>query len=102
MSDVVIKTQKVIQVGNSYALTLDKKFVDQQGIKPGDELVARYSVRNKIVSFGTPAMTLKDSPHLTPDEQQTYVASQVTPELKAWTDDFLSENQEALEELANL
>jgi antitoxin component of MazEF toxin-antitoxin module len=104
MPDVTTKQQKVIKVGNSYAVTLDKKLADALQIRDGDPLIARYSERSKVISFAKPSPGVKQvtSQQLSHDEQSTYVLSQVTPELAEWTENFLEENKEAMEKLANL
>ena len=103
------KTQKVIKVGNSYAVTLDSKFVDENQVKAGDQVVGSYSKSH--VAYAVPknqSMTLKDSASLeygkklSKAEKRAVMHSKVTPELSSWTDDFLKKNKQAMEELANL
>ncbi len=104
MPDVTIKQQKVIKVGNSYAVTLDKKLAGALQICDGDPLIARYSERSRVISFTKPSPNTKQAnpQQLTRDEQATYVLGQVTPELAEWTEQFLKKNNEAMETLANL
>lgn len=98
------KTQKIIKVGNSYALTLDKKFVDKNRLKIGEPMVAQYSATSSAMSFSRPEDLAKTKPQgkLTKEEKRTVLNSQITPELREWTDNFLKENAEAMQELANL
>ncbi len=104
MPDVTIKQQKVIKVGNSYAVTLDKKLADALQICDGDPLIARYSARSRVISFAkpTPSANQANPQQLTSDEQATYVLGQVTPELAEWVERTLEEDKEAMEALANL
>lgn len=103
------KTQKVIRVGNSYAVTLDSKFVKENNLQAGQQIIGSYSASH--VAYAAPATKvlklrgdtdLKYGKKLTTTEQRAVMHSKVTPELKDWTDGFLAENKQALEELANL
>lgn len=103
------KTQKVIKVGNSYAVTLDSKFVDENQLKAGDQIVGSYSKSH--VAYAAPQnqpMTLKDSGNLkygkklSKTEKRAVMYSKVTPEFTSWVDKTLEEDKNILEELANL
>ena len=92
----MIKYQKVIKVGNSLAVTLDRGFVQKTGIKAGDQMAASYKADRELVSMAT---SLKGVEVV--DETEVVVASKITPELESWTKAFLSRNELALKELAN-
>lgn len=98
------KTQKIIKVGNSYALTLDKKFVDRTHLKIGEPMVAQYSATSSAMSFARPEdlAKIKDSGKLSQADKRAVLNSKITPELRNWTDNFLKENAQAMKELANL
>lgn len=99
----MIKMQKVIKVGNSLAVTLDRVFVTKLGIKVGQNLAANYKPDKGVMSFGKSARVLRSqNGSLLPSEREAILAGKVTPELVAWTDNFIKENKEALEKLANL
>jgi antitoxin component of MazEF toxin-antitoxin module len=96
-----IKKQKVIKVGNSLAVTLDKEFAKQTGLQVGDSVASAYSVDKGVVSMAKSkkGVSKKTSSNT---EREAYVSSKITPELKDWTEKFISDYQEALEKLANL
>lgn len=102
------KTQKVIKVGNSYAVTLDSKFVEENELQAGDQIVGSYSASH--VAYAAPAshLTLKDGSDLkhgkklTKTEQRAVMHSKVTPEFMDWVDKNIEEDKEVLEKLANL
>ena len=58
--------QKIIQVGNSLALTIPKSFIDKTGFKAGDELYDHQEPQSKslIISTKEHADKLKLSPDL--------------------------------------
>lgn len=104
-----VQTQKIIKVGNSYAVTLDSKFVETHHIEAGDPIVASYAPTH--VAFAVPnehPMMLRDqgkteyNPKLSDAEKRAVVHSKITPEFVAWVDNMLKEDKEALKELANL
>jgi len=103
------KIQKVIKVGNSYAVTLDSKFVDENQIKAGDQIVGSYSKSHVAYAVpGNQPMTLKDSAgleygkKLSKTEKRAIMHSKVTPEFVSWVDKNLEKDKNILEELANL
>lgn len=102
MSDTKTKTQKIIKVGNSYAVTLDKKFVDKVGLEVNDTVSMSYHTNPSRVVVSTlnkKSASLKDK-RLSKAEKEQALASRITPELQEWVKDFIEENQEALDELA--
>jgi antitoxin component of MazEF toxin-antitoxin module len=105
MSSSNLKYQKIIKVGNSLAITLDRDFVNKTEIKAGDEVAVNYQPDQKVVSYApvahNGAAKVSDAPN------QKYqagakLASTITPELEAWVENFLEENKEAMKKLANL
>ena len=80
-------TQKIIKVGNSFAVTIPKSFVNEAGFKSGDEVIVESDKDLKL-------MVVK--PAGSPIQTKT------TPEFKAWLDDFNKKNKKALQELAKL
>lgn len=104
-----LKYQKIIKVGNSLGVTLDRDFVTKTGIQAGDQMAVSYDADEKVVSFAAAdssmATTLGDKP-MSQHEYETFkkskLASKITPELEAWVEKFLEENKEAMDKLANL
>jgi len=98
------KTQKIIKVGNSYALTLDKKFVDRAKLKIGEPMVAQYSTTSSAMSFARPEdlAKIKTPGKLSKAEKRAVLNSKITPEFQTWVEKTLEEDKQALEELANL
>lgn len=88
--DVITKHQKIIKVGNSYAVTIDKQFV-QRYFPHGSEVEVQMNLENGEVFF-RPA---------TKKNGKTLIQS-ISPELQEWTQKFLIENGEALKKLAHL
>ncbi len=103
MSQKRIKNQKIIKVGNSFAITLDKSFFDRNQLKEGDPIIARYDDDNGTVTFAPPQKYKASSitGALTLAEKKAVYKTKIDPELKKWTDDFLEANAEAMKELAN-
>lgn len=95
-----IKHQKIIKVGNSYAVTLDKQFVESLELRDGDPIVARY--HDNMVSYASVANVDAEASKLSRGEQETYISTQITPEFQDWVKKTLEEDKEAMEELANL
>lgn len=103
------KTQKVIKVGNSYAVTLDSKFVKENNLQAGEQIIGSYSASH--VAYAAPATKvlklrddtdLKYGKKLTKTEQRAVMHSKVTPEFIDWVDKSIKEDKEVLEKLANL
>lgn len=100
MAQTKVKTQKIIKVGNSYAVTLDKKFMDASGLQVNDSVAVQYSVDppgNITIDPTVPAAFNASDKN---KKRREYLASKITPELKEWVDTFIEENQEALDKLA--
>lgn len=96
----MLKTQKVIKVGNSLAVTLDKDFVTKTGIQAGDGLVADYDAKHQFVSVSKSANGNTTAAKVS--KKRAIVAGKITPELEAWTDKFLEKNEEAMIALKDL
>lgn len=77
--------QKIIKVGNSLAVIIPKRFLEQSKIKIGDKLELEADPRLKLLILKTP-----DSPYQTT----------ITPEFKSWLDNFIKENKSLLKKLA--
>ncbi len=103
MSDLKIKNQKIIKVGNSYAVTLDKQFLDRTQMKEGSDLIAKYDEDTASVTFASPDTyaASQDRP-LQVAERKAVYSTKMDPEFLAWVDKTLEEDKEALEKLANL
>lgn len=67
--------QKIIRVGNSAAVTIPKKLLEEQGLSIGQEAEITISA-------------IADRPKL-------------TKEFGNWVDNYIEQNREALEKLAN-
>jgi hypothetical protein len=103
MADIKIKNQKIIKVGNSYAITIDRTFADRCRLAEGSELIAKYDEDTSSVTFATPdTYAASQARPLGVAEKKAVYASKIDPELVEWVDRMLEEDKEALEELANL
>jgi hypothetical protein len=103
MADLKIKNQKIIKVGNSYAVTLDKKFIDRTQMQEGSDLIAKYDEDTSSVTFASPGTyAASQARPLLVAEKKAIYTTKVSPELEKWTEEFLKENKEAMEALANL
>lgn len=80
-------TQKIIKVGNSFAVTIPKSFVNEVGFKAGDQVDVESDKDLKLLIVKPSGSPLK---------------TKITPEFKAWLDDFNRKNKKALQELARL
>lgn len=96
------KVQKLIKVGNSYALTIDKKFVDSFVKETPPTYQVTYSTEPLAITISPTTPTNSKSNPASIDQKSKELASKISPELEQWTKDFLKENKQALTELANL
>jgi antitoxin component of MazEF toxin-antitoxin module len=76
--------QKVLQVGNSLAVTLPAGFVRERKIRPGQNVFVDLDLDYDMVRVATSKKTV----------------SSVTPEFKDWLDKFNKKYKKALTELA--
>ncbi len=103
MADLKIKNQKIIKVGNSYAVTLDKEFIDRTQMSEGSPLIAKYDEDTASVTFATPqTYAASQGRPLQVAEKKAVYNAKLDPEFVAWVDKMLEEDKEALEKLANL
>ncbi len=103
MADLKIKNQKIIKVGNSFAVTLDRKFLDRCQLQEGSDLIAKYDEDTASVTFATPnTYAASQGRPLQVAEKKAVYTTKFDPEFLAWVENFLEEDKEALEKLANL
>lgn len=103
MSDLKIKNQKIIKVGNSYAVTLDRSFIDRTQMKDGSELIAKYDEETASVTFASPTTyAASQGRPLQVAEKKAVYMTKIDSTFAAWVDKTLEEDKEALKELANL
>ena len=93
--------QKVIRVGNSLAVTLDNKYIQQTGIKVGQELAVSYKPDKAIVSMAKTSSELGGN-SVVAEEKAAYLTGKVTPEFQLWVEKSLDEDAEAMRRLADL
>ncbi len=77
--------QKIIQVGNSLAVTIPSSFVETVGWKAGKKVMVNTDVESETLKIQQPETTLKRG---------------ITPEFYNWLKKFNSKYKTALEELA--
>lgn len=80
-------TQKIIKVGNSAALTLPIEFLQEAGLQVGDEMAVETNGKLKYF-IAKPKSEAN---------QKT-----LTPEFKAWLENFISEYRPVLKKLSHL
>lgn len=95
-----IKRQKLIKVGNSYAVTLDKEFVNQVDLSQVHDVTVVYTPDAGTVSMAKNHTNMPDSTRVV-SEQKAVLYGKISPELQKWTDEFLSSHAEALEKLSH-
>jgi len=83
----MVYTQKIIKVGNSAAITIPKEFLDESGLKVGDEIAVEAN--GKLKSIYAKPQKMSDQAAL-------------TPEFKEWLDKFTEEYKPILKKLANI
>lgn len=77
--------QKIIKVGNSFAITIPKSFINETGFKSGDEVEVESDKDLKLMIVKAKGSDLQ---------------TKITPEFKNWLDNFVKSNKKALQELA--
>jgi antitoxin component of MazEF toxin-antitoxin module len=80
-------TQKLIRVGNSYAIILPKPFVKKTNMKVGDDLVVEANT-------DIPALYIR--PKIKADQ------AGLTPEFKEWLDDISEKEADIIKALAKV
>jgi antitoxin component of MazEF toxin-antitoxin module len=93
--DLQTKKQKLIKVGNSFAVTIDKQMIARH-FSATPEVDVRMDLDTGEIVV-RPAKTDSVIAH-----KKASLSSKVTPELQEWTQKFLIENAESLEKLANI
>jgi antitoxin component of MazEF toxin-antitoxin module len=93
--------QKVIQVGNSLAVTIDKKQAQLMKIEAGQPLAVVYKPEKGLMSLAKSKSAISTE-NVSAEESEAVVAGKITLELEQWTTRFLLENKEAMDRLANL
>ncbi len=77
--------QKVIQVGNSLALTIPKSFIDKTGFKAGDEIFVQQEPQSKSLIITTKDQARK---------------MKLSPDLFSWLDEMEEKYSDAIKDLA--
>lgn len=77
--------QKIIRVGNSAAITIPKEFLQQSGLRIGDEMALDMNPELKYI-YAKP----KDD------------KSVMTPEFKEWLDKFVEKYKPLLKKMARI
>ena len=77
--------QKIIQVGNSLALTIPKSFIDKTGFKAGDEIYVQQEPRTKSL-----LITSKDRSN----------QMKLSPDLFLWMSNIEEKYSKAIKDLA--
>lgn len=77
--------QKIIKVGNSFAMTIPKSFMVKTGFKAGDELFLHQEPRSKSILITT-------------KEQATKM--RLSPDLFSWLHDMEQKYSAAIKDLA--
>lgn len=77
--------QKIIKIGNSLGVTIPKKFIKNQKLKAGDEIVLEDNAAIGVLSIRTSSSSANTA---------------LTPEFKNWLEKFSVENRELLKKIA--
>lgn len=77
--------QKIIQIGNSFGITLPKQLLENINLRAGDTV---YVETNR--ASNTLIVSSKNNP-----------LKGMSPDIVQWTQKFISKNRQALEELAD-
>lgn len=77
--------QKIIKVGNSAAVTISKRFLEEAKMKIGDSLIMEGDTQLGMLIF---------------KPEHAKYETKITPQFKAWLDEFMEENRELLQKLA--
>lgn len=103
MADVRIKTQKILKVGNSVALTIDPHFLSEAGVSVGDTVHIRYADDGSFMTILPEKKVSKDiQKRFKKAEKAAVLESKVTLEFREWVEKSLNEDEESLRKLANL
>lgn len=99
------KTQKLIKVGNSYAVTLDSEFVTHTKLQEKGYVTLQYNFDDETMAISVnepPTVQYSAEPKLSQSDKRKNLAETLSPEYKKWLDNFMKENKEALNKLAHL
>lgn len=82
--------QKIIQVGNSAAVTIPREMFNQLNLKVGGSVLVDVDMDDKILKIN-------------PQPKKIAKVKQVSlkPEFVAWADKFIDDNNELFKKLAN-
>ncbi|HSW88177.1 MAG TPA: AbrB/MazE/SpoVT family DNA-binding domain-containing protein [Candidatus Saccharimonadales bacterium] len=78
--------QKIIQVGNSYAVTIPKAFVDELQLQIGEKVRVDADVQSEILTMQRAETSVK--------------RGDITPEFLSWLEKFNKKYKHVLTELA--
>lgn len=82
-----MKTQKIIRVGNSLAVTLPASFIKEGNLKAGNEILVET-----MPIYQTALITTK----------KNKIKSQLTPEFFQWLNQVSEKYEDVIRELANI
>lgn len=77
--------QKIIQIGNSFGITLSKQLLENVNLKAGDIVHVDKNEASNTLIISSKKNPLKG----------------MSPDIVEWTQKFISKNRQALEELAD-
>ena len=81
-----MRKQKIIKVGNSYAITIPAEFVKEGKLAVGDELVVEHNAQNGSRYIQKASKRLKPG---------------LTPEFFEWLDETIEKDKDLIKQLAN-
>lgn len=81
--------QKIIQVGNSAAVTIPREIFNQLKLKVGGQV---------LIDFDTEENVLRINPRVKKTQK---AKTSLKPEFVAWADKFIEDNKELFKTLAN-
>lgn len=107
MAAKTIKKQKIIRVGNSYAITIDREYLEKFSIKAGDTVSVTYYSGVPLIKLEPPEnysnkYSSEKHADIVKEEQLAYISSEITPEFKQWVEKTLEEDKEAMKELSHI
>ncbi|MEP7166650.1 MAG: hypothetical protein ABI758_01575 [Candidatus Woesebacteria bacterium] len=104
MADTVIQNKKFIKAGNSFAITIDRAFVDRFFDEGRSPVVMELDKETGRVSFVS-ARNLgasKSGEKLSKAEKSAVLESKLPQEFREWVEKSLDEDSESMKALANL
>ena len=96
-----IKRQKLIKVGNSYAVTLDSEFVNTLRDSQQADVAIAYDLENKTAGIALHDASFNNQAYKT-SIKKAAVTSAVSDEFQDWVDRSLKQDKEAMEKLKDL